>query len=78
MNPIETDLASVFHEVFEDPLIVIRREMTAKDIPAWDSLMHIQLVVAVEKKFGIRFGTGEVEKLQNVGEMMDLIAKKKG
>jgi len=77
MNGVETDLTKVFHEVFEDPSIVIRPETSASDIPTWDSLMHIQLVVAVEKQFGIRFATGEVEKLQNVGEMISLITQKK-
>ena len=77
MNSIETDLTGVFREVFEDPSIVIRPETSASDIPTWDSLMHIQLVVAVEKNFGIRFAAGEIEKLQNVGEMIALIAQKK-
>ena len=78
MNEFETKFAEVFHDVFENPAIVVHPEMTAKDIPAWDSLMHIQLIVAVERAFGVRFAAGEVEKLQNVGEMIRLIALKKG
>jgi len=77
MNGIEADLTGVFREVFEDSSMVIHPETTASDIPTWDSLMHIQLVVAVERKFGIRFAAGEIEKLQNVGEMMGLIVRKK-
>ena len=77
MNGIEADLIKVFREVFEDPSMVIRPETSASDIPTWDSLMHIQLVVAVEKNFGIRFAAGEIEGLQSVGEMISLIAQKK-
>lgn len=77
MNSIENDLTEVFRDVFENPSIEIRSETTAGDIANWDSLMHVQLMVAVERKFGIRFAAGEIEKLQNVGEMMKLIASKK-
>lgn len=76
MNSIHATLTTVFHEVFEDPTIVLCPETNAKDILSWDSLMHIQLIVAVERKFGIRFAAGEIEKLKNVGEMMDLISRK--
>lgn len=77
MHPIQPELNKVFQDVFEDPSIAITEETSAKDIPTWDSLMHIQLIVSVEKTFGIRFAAGEIEKLQNVGDMMVLISRKK-
>ena len=46
---------------------------TADDIEDWDSLEHINLIVAVESKFGIKFNIGEVNKMKNVGEMVDII-----
>jgi acyl carrier protein len=70
-------LTSVFRDVFEDDHIVIRAETTARDIPDWDSLRHIELLVAVEQAFKVRFNTGEVGGLKNVGEMVALIASKK-
>ncbi len=76
MRDIPAELTLVFHEVFENPSIILQRQTTAQEVENWDSLMHIQLVVAVERKFGIRFGAGEIEKLQNVGDMMDLIGRK--
>ncbi len=78
MNDIPAGLTQVFHEVFERSDIQLSRQTTAADIDTWDSLMHVQLIVAVEKQFGIRFGAGEVEKLLNVGDMADLITKKTG
>jgi acyl carrier protein len=50
--------------------------MTATDVPAWDSLSHITLIVAVEREFGIRFTTAEVAALMNVGDLADLVQKK--
>ena len=67
-------LRVVFQDVFDDPDIEIKPETTTADIEDWDSLTHIQLLVAVEREFGIRFNTGEVAGLQNVDEMANLIA----
>ena len=76
MRAILEELNRIFQEVFEDPTLLVQNHTTAKDIESWDSLMHIQLIVAVERHFGIRFGVGEIEKLQNVGEMISLIVSK--
>lgn len=66
-------LNEVFRDVFDDEGIVVTEATTARDIEDWDSLEHINLMVAVEKKFGIRFNMGEINKFQNVGEMAELI-----
>jgi acyl carrier protein len=69
---------AIFRDVFDDPGIVIRPETNSAHIDGWDSLMHINLVVAIEKDFGIRFALGELEDLKNVGEMVALIERKRG
>lgn len=69
-------LHEVFGDVFDDEDIQIRDETTANDIEDWDSLEHINLVVAVEKKFNIKFNMGEVNNMKNVGEMADIILKR--
>ena len=67
-------LTEIFHDVFEDEDIVIGSETVAEDILEWDSLSNIQLLVAIEKAFnGVKFNTGEVANLKNVGEMVDII-----
>lgn len=73
---IRKRLNSVFQEVFDDDEIQIFDEMTAKDIEEWDSLMHITLVVATEKEFGLRLNAAEVGKLQNVGAMLDILVER--
>lgn len=68
-----TILTDIFRNTFENSELTIGPETTAKDIEDWDSLAHVQLLVAIEKAFGIRFNTGEVASLANVGEMVELI-----
>ena len=66
-------LNGVFRDVFDDEDITVNDATTADDIDDWDSLEHINLVVAVEKCFGIKFTMGEVTGMKNVGEMADII-----
>ena len=63
----------IFREVFDDDSLVITDETNSEDIEDWDSLEHINLVVAMEKRFNMKFNIKEVGQLQNVGEMADLI-----
>ncbi|GAB4185750.1 MAG: acyl carrier protein [Phycisphaeraceae bacterium] len=78
MSQTLTELNEVFQEVFDDDEITVERQTSAKDIEEWDSLMHVNLVLAVEKRFGVRFTSTEVASLQNVGELCDLIDRKRG
>lgn len=69
-------LNDVFQDVFDDEEIVVDENTTADDIDEWDSLEHINLIVATEKKFGIKFSMNEVTGMKNVGEMADIIAER--
>ena len=68
-------LQTIFDTIFLEP-VVLTPTISAKDVPEWDSLIHISLMVAVEKEFGVRFRVGEVETTKNVGEFADLILKR--
>lgn len=67
-------LTAVFQETFDDPDIVLARETTASDVEGWDSVSNIRLLVTAEQVFGVKFHTGEIAGLANVGELFDLIA----
>lgn len=73
---IYKNLNEVFRDVFDDDTICVTDTTTANDIEDWDSLEHIGLVVAIEKKFNIKFNMGEIVNLKNVGEMVDIIEKR--
>lgn len=73
---IWTQLTEVFREIFDDEEIEIGAETTAEDIEDWDSLSNIQLIVAIEQAFpGVKFNTGQVANLKNVGELVGVIAE---
>ena len=63
----------VFKDVLDNDNIKLERATSAKDVEEWDSLTHIQLIVAIEKKFKVRFKSSEINSWQNVGEMCDAI-----
>jgi len=69
-------LEPVFREVFDDKSITLSRATTANDIDDWDSLTHMNLVIALELRFKIKFALGELQSLKNVGDMLDLINRK--
>jgi len=69
-------LNAVFCRVFDDNDIKITPETTANDIDEWDSLSHVNLVVAIEKHFKIRFKSSEIMRWKNIGQMYDSIKEK--
>lgn len=76
MEMIYQQLAEVFQVVFEDDDITLNPETTADDIEGWDSLSHVNLMIAVELKFGIEFSQKEILSFSNVGEMAQTIQNK--
>ncbi len=66
----------VFNDTLDEDSVQLTESSTADDVEGWDSLTHVQLVVAVEKKFKIRFAAKEIQSWKNVGEMIDSISSK--
>jgi acyl carrier protein len=71
-------LNGIFADVVDDSSVVLRRETTARDVDDWDSLNHIQFIVAIEKHFKIKFTRVEIASWKDVGAMCDAIARKLG
>ena len=66
----------IFIDVLDDEDIELQMATTADDVEDWDSLTHIQLVVAIEKHFKVRFTASEIENYRNVGEMCEGVMEK--
>ena len=73
---ILNNVASVFNDVLDEGDLKLTEKSTADDVEGWDSLTHVELVAAVEKKFRIRFTAKEIQSWKNVGEMIDSIVSK--
>jgi len=74
---IYQQLTEIFYDIFDDPTIVLKPETSAADIPEWTSFIHVNIVVATELKFQIKFSTAEIERLKSVGELVALIRSKR-
>ena len=66
-------LLPVFRDVFDDRKIKISDSTTSSDIMGWDSLVHINLIAAIEDEFDIKFALEDAYNLKNVGELVDII-----
>jgi acyl carrier protein len=69
-------LATIMRKVFDEDDVVFRDSLTADDVDGWDSLSHVGFLVAVEKNFGLRFTSSEIDGFKNVGEMLDVIVQR--
>jgi len=73
---IKSKLENIFREVFTDPSLKLDGGLTANDVDGWDSLSHMLLISEVEKEFNIKFRLSDLNKMRNVGDMMDIIVTK--
>ncbi len=69
-------IQDIFRDILDDEEIVLTETSTADNVEGWDSLTHIQLIVAIEKKFKIKFTSKEILSWKNVGELVDSLASK--
>ncbi len=72
----EEILTDVFRTVFDDPTIAISPGMTANDVEGWDSLSHVNLILAIELRFGIEFSQKELLTFKTVGDLLNSINRK--
>jgi acyl carrier protein len=73
---VSSKLTEIFRKVFNDSNIVLRDELTANDVDQWDSLTHMILVTEIENEFAIKFKLKELNKMRNVGDMIEIILSK--
>jgi acyl carrier protein len=69
-------LTPIFRDVFNDDALVVSEGMTAAEVPTWNSLSNINMIIAVEKAFAVKFSIKDVRNLKNVGELLELIKRK--
>ena len=75
-NDVLLTVQEIFRDILDNDSIILSEKTTANDVEEWDSLTHIQLIVAIEKKFKIKFTSKEILSWKNVGEMLEAICSK--
>ena len=73
---LEDKLTGIFRKIFNNEGLTVADDLTANDVANWDSLSHMILIGEIEKSFGITFKLKELNKMKNVGNMMDIILSK--
>jgi acyl carrier protein len=73
---IVSKLTSVFRTIFNDNTLILSDELTANDVDNWDSLSHMILITEIEKSFSIKFKLKDLNKMRNVGDMIEIIMLK--
>jgi acyl carrier protein len=68
------DVTELLREVFGNPSLAVTPETSAKDVPGWDSMKQVMILLAVEEKFHVELTTREMDRLQNVGDLVMAIA----
>jgi len=68
-------LTQILRDLLADDSIVLAMETKRDQVPGWDSLAYVSFIVAVEIKFGLKFGVAEVESFQNVGAIVQRICE---
>lgn len=69
-------LTGIFRDIFDDEDLIITEKTSSVDIEDWDSLEHINIILASEHEFDIKFSIDEIREMQNVGEFVDIILEK--
>jgi acyl carrier protein len=75
-DEIITEIEPIFREVLDQPNLKLTPASNASNVEDWDSLAHVTLVGAVERRFRVKFTLAELQRLKNIGDMADLIEKK--
>jgi acyl carrier protein len=75
-SEIKKIIAEIFKEIFKNDTLVISDELTANDIDSWDSLTHMLLIASIEDAFAIKFKLKELNRMRNVGNMIEVISLK--
>jgi acyl carrier protein len=73
---VANKLTNIFRKIFNNDTLILTNELTANDVEQWDSLSHMLLITEIENAFSIKFKLKDLNKMRNVGDMIDLLLSK--
>jgi acyl carrier protein len=75
-DEVYQQLTQIFHDVFMRDDLILRADLTARDVPGWDSFKQIEIIIAVEEAYHFKFRTREIDSLHNVGDLVRTVLAK--
>ena len=75
-DEILNQITDIMRDVFDEDDLEVSEVTSAEDVEEWDSLSHVRLIVAIERKFGFKFKNSEIESLKNVGDLVNMVETK--
>jgi acyl carrier protein len=66
----------VFREAFANPELELTPAMVTGDIRGWDSFKNVEILLACEAEFEIRFRSKEIDRIRSIGDLMDICQDK--
>jgi acyl carrier protein len=76
MDNLLTEVQEIFRSVFDSPDLEITPQSNAHNVDGWDSIVHISIVMALEKRYKVKFGLGQLQDLEDVGDLLNLLKSK--
>ncbi len=73
---INHTVQEICRDILDDNSLILNDHQRASDIENWDSLAHISIITSIEKHYRIRFGLGELDSMESIGDLLDMIARK--
>jgi acyl carrier protein len=70
------EIQEIFRDILDEPNLVLDRHSNAETVPDWDSLAHVNLITAIEKRYKVKFALGQLQQLHHVGDLLDLLDQK--
>jgi acyl carrier protein len=77
VHDIYAELTSIFREVFDDDSLILQPQLTAADVKGWDSLKQIDILIAVQERFGLKVSSRDLDGLACVGDLVNVIQRKR-
>jgi acyl carrier protein len=77
VHDIYAELTSIFREVFDDDSLILQPQLTTADVKGWDSLKQIDILIAVQERFGLKVSSRDLDGLACVGDLVNVIQRKR-
>lgn len=77
-DDILSSIEEIVRRILENETIKLTNQITINQVPGWDSLNHIRIIIAIENKFKMKYTAEEIRTIQDIGKLCDIVHGKVG